>query len=94
MLTLLTLLPLMQMALTGAAFSQCTACSPAVVGALRAGGWPWLLSALRVRPMQTRTAYASLGRLLSGPQGQAHGRWLLRGHVAGPGWGRSCLLRN
>ena len=39
----------MQMALTGAAFSQCTACSPAVVGALRGGGWPWLLSALRVR---------------------------------------------
>lgn len=37
-----------QMALTGAAFSQCTACSAAVVGALRAGGWPWLLSALRV----------------------------------------------
>lgn len=36
-----------QLALTGAAFSQCTACSPAVVAALRFGGWPWLLSALR-----------------------------------------------
>jgi hypothetical protein len=43
------MLPFLQMALTGAAFSQCTACSPAVVGALRSGGWPWLLSALRVR---------------------------------------------
>lgn len=45
---------LVQMALTGAAFSQCTACSPAVVGALRGGGWPWLLSALRVRVIQSR----------------------------------------
>jgi hypothetical protein len=44
---------ILQMALTGAAFSQCTACSPAVVGALRDGGWPWLLSALRVRAPHT-----------------------------------------
>lgn len=37
-----------QLSLTGGAFSQCTACSAAVVAALRQGGWPFLLSALRV----------------------------------------------
>ena len=38
-----------QAVLRGDAFSQCTACSPAVVAALRSGGWPFLLKALRVR---------------------------------------------
>lgn len=38
-----------QLALQGASFSQCTACSAAVVGALRERGWPFLLSALRAR---------------------------------------------
>lgn len=38
-----------QAVLRGDAFSQCTACSPAVVAALRFGGWPFLLKALRVR---------------------------------------------
>ena len=45
-----------QLALRGAAFSRCTACSPAVVGALRSGGWSFLLQALRVRCPSTCSA--------------------------------------
>lgn len=37
-----------QNVLRGAAFPQCTACSTTTVAALRTGGWPWLLSVLRV----------------------------------------------
>lgn len=36
-----------QTVLRGTAFPQCTACSAAVVSALREGSWPWLLSVLR-----------------------------------------------
>lgn len=42
-----------QAVLRGDAFSQCTACSPAVVTALRCGGWPFLLKALRARASPT-----------------------------------------
>lgn len=38
-----------QSALTGRAFSQCTACSPTVVDAWRARGWPFIAQSLQVR---------------------------------------------
>ena len=41
-----------QSALTGRAFSQCTACSPTVVEAWLTRGWPFVAESLQVRMSQ------------------------------------------
>jgi len=56
----LTLAARAQACMTGQAFRQCTACSPAVVGAYRARGWDFVREALEARALPRDTPCAAM----------------------------------
>ncbi len=57
----LTPAPPAQACMTGQAFRQCTACSPAVVGAYRARGWDFIREALEARAPPCSTPCSAVG---------------------------------